>query len=151
MKHRDDWSPEVFLAFHLARHGLLARVKRFPYVMYTARGVRDTPSTWSPGRFDSSVRHVIKYPSEFRSARAYATVIRTREDWERGEWRSLDLELAATVYEPSPLQRHLTWPVRDAYWGLRRPGRVARIGRALRRAVYGLLRPGNRTRKHSPG
>lgn len=141
MKHREDWSPEVFLAFHFARKGLRARVKRFPYVMYTARGVSEPPSTWSPGRFDASVRHVIKYPSEFRSARAFATVIKTREDWETGDWRTLDHELATAKYEPSPLQHYVSWPVREAYWGLRRPGRVARIGRFLRRILYRVVRP----------
>ena len=124
MKHRDDWSPEVYLAFHLARRGLAPRVKFFPYVMYTARGLHETPSTWSPGRFDPSVRHVVKYPSELRSARAYATVIRTRQDWERGDWRTLDHTAALGTYAPSSFQRRVTWPIRDVVWGFRRPGRV---------------------------
>jgi hypothetical protein len=135
MKHRSDWNPERFLALHLARKGLLARVKLFPYVMYSARGTRDTPSTWTPGRFEPSVRHVVKYPSEFRSARAYATTIRTREDWEKGDWRRLDLELAATRYQPSTLERYAWWPARDVFWALRRPGRVARFVRLFRRAM----------------
>lgn len=151
MKHRDDWNPESFLAFHLARTGLLSRVKRFPYVMYTARGTRDAPSTWSPGRFDPSVGHVIKYPSEFRSAQAYATVIRTRADWERGDWRTLDLDAAALTYQPSTLQRYVTWPVRDVYWGLRRPGRLARIGRLFGKALRRVRRPVHQQGTHSNG
>jgi hypothetical protein len=141
MKHRADWNPERFLALHFARKGLLPRVRLFPYVMYTARGVRDTPSTWSPGRFEPSVGHIVKYPSEFVTARAYATAIRTREDWERGAWRTLDLERAAAHYQPSALQRYVSWPVRDVSWALRRPGRVARFGRVFRRALQRLLRP----------
>jgi hypothetical protein len=141
MSHRDDWSPEVFLAFHLERHGLLPRLRRFPYVMYTARSVRDAPSTWSPGRFDPSVKHIVKYPSEFRSARAYGTVVRSRQDWIDGAWRQLDHAAAMRSYEPSRFQRYLTWPTRDLYWGLRRPGRVARIGRFLRGTVRRVLRP----------
>jgi hypothetical protein len=149
MKHRDDWSPEVFLKFHLARRGLAPRVRRFPYVMYTARGLHETPSTWSPGRFDPSVKHVVKYPSEFTKARAYATVIRTKDDWERGEWKTLDLSRALAAYDPSPMQRYVTWPVRDVYWGLRRPGRGARIGRVVRRALS-RLDPGLRRGRNEP-
>lgn len=154
MKHRADWNPERFLALHFARKGLLPRVRLFPYVMYTARGVRETPSTWSSGQFEPSVGHIVKYPSEFIIARAYATAIRTREDWEKGTWRTLDLELAAAQCQPSALQRYVSWPVRGGYFerlryryyvslALRRPGRVARFGRFCSRTLQRLHRPAN--------
>lgn len=140
MKHRADWNPERFHAFHLARKGLLPRVKLFPYVMYLARGVRDTGLTWSEGRYEPSVGHVVKYGPEFRSAKAYATVIRTREDWEGGAWRTFDPELASAPYRLSAFERHVLWPSRRVFWGLWRPGRVARFGRFCRRTLKRLYR-----------
>ena len=101
MKHRSDWNPERFIALHLARKGLLARVKLFPYVMYSARGLRDTPSTWTPGRFEPSVRHVVKYPSEFRVGQSVRDHDQDPRGWEKGDWRRLDPELAAARYLPS--------------------------------------------------
>src|SRR5262249_54021028 len=41
MKHQPTWNNEQFLAHHLGRKGLLQKMKVFPYVMYTARLVRD--------------------------------------------------------------------------------------------------------------
>ena len=97
--------------------------------MHSARGLRDTPSTTTPGRFEPSVRHVVKYPSEFRSARAYATMIRTRQDWEKGDWRRLDPDLAATRYQPSTMELYAWWPARDVFLGPQatRPRRSLRV------------------------
>lgn len=132
MKHRADWNPERYLAFHLARKGLLPRVKLFPYVMYTARVVRDTTPTWSVGWFEPSVGHMVKYGKEFRGARAYSAVIRTREDWEKGAWMEAhQRQLFAPV-------RPALWPVRKVFWALWRPGRVARFGRFYRRTMQRL-------------
>jgi hypothetical protein len=141
MKHHASYNFEQFLAHHFARKGLLPRVRLFPYVMYLARGVRDSGLTWSEGRYEPSVGHVVKYGPEFRSAKAYATVIRTREDWENGAWRTFDPELAPAQYRLSALERHFLWPGRRVFWGLWRPGRVARFGRFYRRTLQRLHRP----------
>jgi hypothetical protein len=93
------WNNEQVFAQHLQRKDLLARVKSFPYVMYTARPKYDKGPTWMWGHYEPTVRHFVKYPHEFRMARAYASVIRSREDWERKEWVSFD---PTTVKPPPP-------------------------------------------------
>ena len=90
MKHQPTWNNEQFLAHHLGRKGLLHKVKLFPYVMYLARQVRDDTPTWSPGYYEPTVGHYIKYEREFRAASAYSTIIRSRADWENGAWRQFD-------------------------------------------------------------
>jgi hypothetical protein len=157
-KHLEGMNDEVFLKHHLHRRGLLPRVKLFPYVMYSARRVRDPLSTWSKGTYYPSVGHKVKYVRELRSARAYATVIKTREDWERGEWRTFDAKLAADQFGLSRVDRlwstgrkiasalrlaadqlgrsrvnRLWLTGRKIASALRRPGRIARLKRYLRR------------------
>ena len=52
MKHdHSDWNDEKFLAHHLHRKGILNKVRRFPYVMYSARRLRDNSPTWSRGAY----------------------------------------------------------------------------------------------------
>ncbi len=135
MKHEAYWNTERFLAHHFERKGLLPRVKQFPYVMYLARGVRETPSTWSVGRYEPSVGHVVKYGPEFRRATAYAAVIRTRDDWESGAWRTFDAEAAPRQPQASGLKRHVLWLGRRVFWALWLPGRPARFGRFIRRTL----------------
>jgi hypothetical protein len=89
MKHK-QWNNEQFFAHHLKRCGLSDRIRRFPYVMYMARSVRDRSPTWSRGKYEPTAGHYVKYSGEYRIARAFATVIRDRADWERGSWRSFD-------------------------------------------------------------
>jgi hypothetical protein len=143
MKDQPSWNPEQFLAHHYARKGLLQRVKLFPYVMYLARGARDTGMTWSEGRYEPSVGHVVKYGPEFRRATANATVIKTRKDWQVGAWRTLDPGLASVPFRPSALERFALWPGRKIFWGLIRPGRVARFGRFYRRTLQRFRPPAN--------
>ena len=58
--------------------------------MYLARPVSDDSPTWSPGRYEPAVGHYVKYEKEFRAASAYATIIRSRADWENGAWMQFD-------------------------------------------------------------
>ena len=58
--------------------------------MYNARRLRDNSPTWSRGLIEPAVGHYVKYTGEFRAARAYATIIRSRADWERGDWKQFD-------------------------------------------------------------
>jgi hypothetical protein len=87
MQQRDAWNDEQLLALHLRRTGLLSAVQEFPYVMYAARPVDDRSPTWAGGRYEPSVGHYVKYESEFRAARAMASLVRSRQDWIRGDWR----------------------------------------------------------------
>ena len=81
---------EQILAHHLYRKGLFDRVKRFPNVMYLAREVNDYEPTWSWGQYELTVGYYVKHVSEYRTATTYAMRIRSREDWERGDWRQFD-------------------------------------------------------------
>ena len=53
MKHRADWNPERYLALHLARKGLLPKVKLFPYVMGLRRRDQDAGGL-GEGRLEES-------------------------------------------------------------------------------------------------
>lgn len=97
MEQRDAWNDEQMLALHLQREGLLSKVQEFPYVMYAAHPVGDPTPTWARGRYEPAVGHYIKYESEYRAARALASIVRTRADWEQGHWKQLDIN---SVREP---------------------------------------------------
>ncbi len=131
MKHRSNWNDEQFLAHHLGRKGLLQSVKTFPYVMYTARAKDDVGPTWSRGRYEPSVGHFVKYGYEFQMAKAYSSIIRTREDWASGGWTNFDP--AAVRTEPSSLMGRVHYALLRSYYrclmAWRRPDRIERIAR----------------------
>ncbi len=75
-----EWNIERFIAFHLSRNGLIAKVKRFPYVMFLVRGDGD-PTAWAPGAYDDGVRMLVKYASELSEAKRYRYLLRSKESW----------------------------------------------------------------------
>ena len=117
---------ELLLAHHFQRTGLFNKVRRFPYVMYTVRELNDESQTWSPGRYEPSVGHYIKYEREFRTAYSYATIIRSRADWEARRWMQFDPALA-----PIPEVSTYNW-IKSA---LKRPGRINRFVNFLQRVT----------------
>ena len=141
MKHHQDWNNEQFLAHHLGRKGLLQKVKRFPYVMYIARGVLDASRTWSPGRYEPAVGHFVKYEKEFRAASSYSTIIRCRADWENRAWMQFDPTSAASprVSVARSIRYACEFACCEILSALWRPGRVRRFvnfcTRILRRAI----------------
>ena len=118
-------------------------MKLFPYVMYLARPVRDDSPTWSPGHYEPAVGHYVKYETEFRAASAYATIIRSRADWENGAWMQFDPSVGrfspGFPAAPSPvrLRARLLRECRGLkiLSALRRPGRVGRFVRFCKRTV----------------
>jgi hypothetical protein len=142
MKHKPAWNNEQFLAHHLGRKGLLHKVKRLPYVMYTARSKRDNSPTYSPGRYEPAVGHFVKYENEFRAASAYATIIRSRTDWENRAW--MQFNPASAVSRPVSLPRRLMYACERAYYeilsALRRPGRVGRFVHFCKRMLLRSVR-----------
>ena len=128
---------ELFLAYHFKRKGLLDKVKRFPYVMYTARPANDESPTWQRGRYEPAVHHYVKYEQEFRAANSYATIIRCRADWENGAWMKFVPSLT-TSRSVSRLRRLRNDSESAYFWlrsALRRPGRVMRLVRFCKRAL----------------
>jgi cephalosporin hydroxylase len=71
---------ECALRGYFERQGLLARVRRFPYIMYSVRGEKD-PSRWSGGTFDQETKRFIKYPSEHAIASSQGTRYKSQADW----------------------------------------------------------------------
>ena len=102
--------------------------------MYSARPVNDESPTWRRGRYEPAVGHYVKYEKEYHAASAYATIIRSRVDWESGAWREF-------VPVPRPVSRldRLRYACEGSYFSicsaLRRPGRIARFLRFCTRAV----------------
>jgi len=137
MKHERAWNNEQFFAHHLGRKGLLHKVRRFPYVMYTAHPKYDDSATNSSGRYEPTVGHCVKYEGEFRSANAYAAIIRSRADWDSGTWMQFDPKSALS--HPISVPRRLQYACESAYykilWALKRPGRVGRFVRFFKRML----------------
>ena len=138
MKHQTTWNNEQFLAHHLDRKGLRQKVKLFPYVMYTARPARDESPTWSRGEYEPEVGHFVKYEWEFRNAKAFATIIRSRADWEDERWTQFDP--TSVTYCPISMPRRLWYNCKRAYYeilfALKRPGRVGRFMRFCKRMLH---------------
>ena len=107
------WNNELLFAYHLKRKGILHKVKRFPYVMYLARDVNDLSPTSSEGRYEPAVGHYVKFNKEYRLARVYATIIRSRADWENGAWRSFNPALVD--FRQDSLSRRLHYALESAY------------------------------------
>ena len=133
MKHQDEWNSEEFLLHHFTRNGLVHKVSRFPAVMYLARYKRDHTPTWSRGRYDAALGHFIKYDTEFDSARAFATVISSRADWEGEAWKQFDPTTVAS--RPLSMQSRVLTALDTISWALRRPGRLGRLLRFFIRIV----------------
>jgi hypothetical protein len=141
MKHQTNWNNEQVLAHHLGRKGLLQKVKLFPYVMYTARPVYDESPTWSRGYYEPAVRHYVKYQGEFRTARAFATIIRSRPDWEDGRWKQFDpMSVVFPISMPRRLWNSCERASYEVLSALRRPGRLGRFVRFCKRALHRTVR-----------
>jgi hypothetical protein len=136
MHDHEDWNSEQYLRHHLASKHRLDDVRRFPNVAYLARHPRDNSATWSRGRYDAALGHFVKYDTECDSASAMAALVRTRADWERGEWRQFD----ATAVAPRPAS--VRSRAMDAWyqfrWALQRPGRIRRFARLFQRVALGV-------------
>lgn len=61
----DHWNLELFIKFCFEKLGLIPRIRRFPYTMFTIR-TPDGHTRWSEGHFNKSLGYYIKYPTEYR-------------------------------------------------------------------------------------
>jgi hypothetical protein len=140
MKDQPRWNIEQFLQDHLRRKGLLHKVKLFPYVMYTARQVQDVSPTWREGRYEPAIGHFVKYEDELRAAMAYATIIRTRGDWENQAWMQFDPASASAAFPPVSRLRRIRWTYEASLSALKRPGRFGRLVRFCKRVLPRAIR-----------
>jgi hypothetical protein len=141
---RPAWNNNIeqFLAHHFRRKGLFHKVKMFPYVMYLAGAAHDDSPTWTRGHYEPAVGHYVKYETEFRAASAYATIIRSRVDWESRAWMKFDPAMA--TFCAVSLPRRVRYACERAYYkilsALRQPGRAGHLmrfcTRMLNRAVH---------------
>jgi hypothetical protein len=76
------WNLEKFIKFSFTQLGLVPRIKRYPYTMYSVRLI-DGHTRWSGGVFDESLGYYIKYESEYRSHKRAAAFVKKPEDWNK--------------------------------------------------------------------
>jgi hypothetical protein len=129
------------MRLHFQRKGILHKARFFPYVMYLARAASDRSPAWTRGRYEPTCGHFVRYEKEFRSARAFATIIRSRADWEKGQWRLFKPESFAPPQ--LPMLRRL-WHICKYFYhertlllpALARSGQLDRLVRHVRRATH---------------
>jgi hypothetical protein len=139
--HDQEVNSEQLMHLHLQRKGILHKVRFFPYVMYLARAVSDHSPAWTRGRYQPACGHFVRYEKEFRSARAFATIIRSRADWEKGQWRLFSPE----SFTPTQLSvPHQLWHLCKYFYherallipALTRSGQLDRMVRHVRRITH---------------
>jgi hypothetical protein len=132
---------EQFFQHHLARKGILHKAQFFPYVMYLGRALSDHSPAWTRGRYQPACGHFVRYEAEFRTARAFSTIIHSRADWESGRWRRFRPELATF---PRPSMPRRLWHLGKYFYyertllvpALSRSGQWDRLVRHVRRITH---------------
>lgn len=82
MEGRSNWNIEQAIHLHLERNGLLAKVRRFPYVMCLVRSP-DDPTDQAASTHIPELGISIRYPSEFNEACRYRERLATTDKWKR--------------------------------------------------------------------
>ncbi len=80
MRHKSDWNIEQYIRFHFEKNNLLAKVRRFPRVMYAVRGEKD-PTSYSEGKFHATADMLVKYDGELAATDQTVVVYKTPDDW----------------------------------------------------------------------
>lgn len=70
------WNLEQLIYFNLMSQNLIERVRFFPYVMYTVRGVNGA-TRWASGKYSPHHGYFIKYVSEYMKAHYYKNMFVT--------------------------------------------------------------------------
>lgn len=74
------WNLERYIKFAFGRLGLVPRIRRFPYSMYSVRPVGGH-TRWSSGSFDENLGYYIKYRSEYAGYKLATTLIQGDAEW----------------------------------------------------------------------
>jgi hypothetical protein len=134
------WNTEKVLALHLARNGLMSKVRRFPYVMFLVRSEGDPPS-FSPGQYVPGLTMTVRYVSELHEAVRYGRVLTSAQAWRFFfAVRHLSARLPAHIYT-----NHGTIIYFDAATSQPRHGAIASSPKNL---FFVLRRPGEATIIH---
>lgn len=112
-----NWSLERYMYLHFRNHGLLRRIKRYPYIMATVRGP-DDGATINWGEFDPEEGLIVKYFGELESARQYRNILTDGEAWRRfyveGGFSGMNEVTPKPFRSYERPSRHLRWMVRVA-------------------------------------
>lgn len=60
---KPDWNLEKYILFRLKSLKLAAKIRHFPYIMYSVRE-SSTPTRWAQGIYDPGLGYFVKYPKE---------------------------------------------------------------------------------------
>ena len=82
MAHFNRWNLERFIRFSFAGMGLVPKIRRFPYTMYSVRA-RDGHTRWAEGHYNEKLGYCIKYPSEYRNYKIASFLVGKHGDWNR--------------------------------------------------------------------
>jgi len=80
MSFYSKWNVEKYIKFSFTRLGLVERIRRFPYTMYSVRSIGGH-SRWSEGKFSSKFGYYIKYQSEYRSYILASLFVKEKASW----------------------------------------------------------------------
>jgi len=76
------WNLEKFIKFSFAHLGLISKVRRFPYTMYTIRA-QDGHTRWSKGEYCESLGYCIKYPGEYECYKLASLLFNKYGHWNK--------------------------------------------------------------------
>jgi len=82
MSHCANWNLERFIKFSFVSMGLVPRIRRFPYTMYTVRSAGGH-TRWREGVYSERLGYCIKYYDEYRSYKLAALLVRQHGGWNR--------------------------------------------------------------------
>jgi len=82
MCYSSKWNLEKYIKFSFTQFGLVSKIKRFPYTMYSIRPVGGH-TRWSSGYFNKNLGYYIKYRSEYESYKLASALIKEDKDWNK--------------------------------------------------------------------
>ena len=76
------WNLERFIKFSFTYMGLVPKIRRFPYTMYTIRSPGGH-TRWRKGYYSESLKYCIKYPREYRGYKLASLLVKKHGDWNK--------------------------------------------------------------------
>lgn len=82
MAFSTKWNLERFIKFSFAHLGLVHKIRRYPYTMYTVRSPGGH-TRWKKGYFNERLGYYIKYKSEYASYKLASVFVNKHADWNK--------------------------------------------------------------------